>query len=244
MLALLPPDLSVVDERALFAAYAPPRIPWVRANFVSSADGAASLDGSSGGLGSPGDQQVFALLRAHADVVVVGAGTVRSEGYGPVRHTASRQALREEAGRTAPARLAVVSRRCDFTGAERWIAEAPVPPLLLTVAGAARSVPGAETVVCGQTDVDANRMLDALLARGLNSVLCEGGPATFGDVAGSGRLDELCLTLSPTLAGPGASRIVSGAVWPAPQRAALVQVIEDAGLLFVRYQFGAPRSAH
>jgi riboflavin biosynthesis pyrimidine reductase len=237
MRALLPPDVDISDEGGLYAAYAPPRADWVRANFISSVDGAVSLNGTAGGLGTPADQEVLAILRAHADVVVAGAATIRAEDYGPVRHTPARTALRTAAGRTGPARLAVVSRALVFTGEERWIREAPVPPLLLTGAENARDIPGAETVVCGTTGVEPGRALDALHERNLFSILYEGGPLVFANFAGQGRLDELCLTISPTLAGPGASRIVAGVPWADARRGRLTQVLEDDGLLFARYAF-------
>ena len=84
------PGGSALTDAALAALYdypdlgAPPA-RWLRANMVASLDGAATVDGHSGGLSNEADQQVFAMLRAHADVILVGAGTARAEGYGPVR---------------------------------------------------------------------------------------------------------------------------------------------------------------
>lgn len=239
MRALLPAGLDVDDHAALYQAYAPPRRDWVRANFISSADGAMSLDGTAGGLGSPTDQEVLAILRAHADVVVVGAATVRAEQYGPVRHNPERTALRRAAGLADTARLAVVSRSFLFTGDERWITEAQAPPLLLTDELGARPVTGAETLVCGEEGVDPRRALAALRERGLVSVLYEGGPKVFAEFAGHGRLDELCLTIAPLLAGPGAARIVDGLPWEGPLHGRLTQLLEDDGMLFTRYQFSA-----
>ncbi|HVV30089.1 MAG TPA: dihydrofolate reductase family protein [Mycobacteriales bacterium] len=239
MRVLLPADLPSPDtDDALYAAYAAPRRDWVRANFVASADGSATLNGVAGPLGNPTDQRVLAILRAHADVVVVGAGTVQAEDYGPLKHTAARIALRRAGGLAEHARLAVVCRNAHFTGAERWIAQAPVPPLLLTSYQGARTVPGAETIGCGEDWVDIERALDALAERGLTAVLTEGGPHLFGDFARSARLDELCLTVSPILVGPGSTRIVAGPVWEASRPGQLTQVIEDDGLLFLRYWYG------
>jgi riboflavin biosynthesis pyrimidine reductase len=239
MRALVPSDLDLGSDRALHLAYAPPKRAWVRANFISSIDGAAWLNGTAGALGTPLDQAILAILRAHADVVVVGAGTVRAEQYGPLRHTAARVELRREAGLESTARLAVISRSLRFTGRERWIAEAPVPPLILTGEATARAIPGAETVVCGEEAVDPARAIDALAERGLLGVLCEGGPTVFAEFAASGRLDELCLTISPVMAGPGALRIVDGVSWRESHRGALTQLIEDEDLLFARYTFTA-----
>ena len=86
MRQLYPPAHSDAAPLDLATVYAyPHRLdrPWVRANMVSSIDGAGSVDGHSAGLSSPPDKQIFALLRAQADVVLVGAGTARAEAYGP-----------------------------------------------------------------------------------------------------------------------------------------------------------------
>jgi riboflavin biosynthesis pyrimidine reductase len=189
------PDPST--DEGLHERYRPPRTTWCRANFISAADGAATLAGTSGQLGGEADRRVFAVLRDHADVVLVGAGTVRAE--------------------------------------ERWITAAESPPLLVTSTRDARPVAGCETLVCGAESVDVGLALDALTAKGLSSVLCEGGPTLFADLAGSGRLDELCLTYSPVLAGPGAGRIVAGDTWGGVRPATLVGLLEDSSLLMCRY---------
>src|SRR6478672_11033193 len=76
--------LADLDDDALRAAYAPPRLPWLRLNFVSTVDGAVDgADGKSGSINTEADHRVFRVLREIADVVVVGAGTVRAEGYRP-----------------------------------------------------------------------------------------------------------------------------------------------------------------
>ena len=91
------PDEAGLADADLAALYAYPDLTaagpptaagsshWLRANMVTSMDGAATLLGRSGGLSSEWDQQVFAMLRALTDVILVGAGTVRAEHYGPVR---------------------------------------------------------------------------------------------------------------------------------------------------------------
>jgi riboflavin biosynthesis pyrimidine reductase len=205
---------------------------------IASADGAASLNEVSGGLGSSTDQEILAMLRGHADAVLVGAGTVRAEKYGPLTMNDDRVARRRADGRSDQPRLAVVGKATSWTGRERWIAEAPAPPLLVTSASGATEVDGAETVVCGDEHVDLGAAIEALAAHGLASVLCEGGPSLLATLA-QVRLDELCLTYAPLLAGPGAGRIVSGDSWDRERHGRLVDLLEDDSLLFVRYAFGA-----
>ncbi len=228
------PDPATPD--GLHTRYWPPRARWVRANFVASADGASSVDGTSGSLGGDADHAVFEALRDHADVVLVGAGTVRAEQYGPIDPSPRRRARRVADGRAEVPRLAIVGRPSMLTGSERWITEATAPPLLVTTVGEARDVDGCETVARGDDTVDLAAVLDALAARGLRSVLCEGGPTLFADLAGAGLLDELCLTYSPVLGGPGAGRIVAGDGWEQPRRLRLVGLLEDDGLLLARYE--------
>ena len=96
----------------------------------------------------------------------------------------------------------------------------------------------ADVVVAGGEHVDPAVALDALAERGLGRVLCEGGPGLFGRVAGSGRLDELCLTYAPVLAGPGPDRIVGGPPLPSPVPLTLGHLLEEDGFLFARYAAG------
>lgn len=239
MRALLPgngADPTTAD--GLHDRYRPPAARWVRANMITSVDGAAALDAVSGGLGSATDQEVLAMLRGHADAVLVGAGTVRSEGYGPLKPTGERLARRRADGRADAPRLAVVGRADGWAGDERWLTGSMSPPLLLTTAEHTAVVPGAETVVCGDRRVEADAALDALTERGLDAILCEGGPSLLALVA-TIRLDELCLTYGPVLAGPGAGRIVAGDAWSSTRRGRLVDLLEDDGLLFARYALGA-----
>src|SRR5512139_146198 len=119
------------DPLEVAATYAyPPGRPWVRANMIASIDGAAWWDGSTGALGNADDHRLFSLLRALADVVVVGAGTVRDEDYGPARPGPGWPALR--AGRPAAPPLAVVSRALSLNLEAPIFTEAAQRTILLT----------------------------------------------------------------------------------------------------------------
>lgn len=205
------PHTTEMDQNDVAAAYAQP--PGVRVNFVASADGSATLAGRSGGLGNATDQQLMQTLRRAADVVLVGAGTVRAEGYDLVRP-----------------RMAIVSRRLDLDPAAFRDA------IIVTVAAgpADKRAAFADVAVCGDEQVDVGLMLAALRERGLERILCEGGPHLLGSLEAAGAVDELCLTLSPVLAGPGGPRITAGD--PAqPQRMRLAHLMTDGELLFTRY---------
>ena len=223
------------------ALYAYPSGPWLRANMVSSVDGAASLDGVTQGLSSKADRRLFALLRTLADVIVVGAATVRAENYAAVRQHELWPDLRPGRPPTPP--IAVITARLDLDPSSRLIATAPAwaRTIIITTAQAPAdrraALEGlADVIVAGQDTVDLKAAVAALAERGHRRMLAEGGPHLLAQIAEAGLLDELCLTVSPVLAGPTGNRILAGAL-PAssPQPLALAHVLEDDGYLFCRY---------
>ncbi|MCL2583830.1 MAG: pyrimidine reductase family protein [Streptosporangiales bacterium] len=231
------------DDAGLARLYAGPPGRWLRANMVTSADGAATVDGLSGGLSSPGDRRVFWTLRGLADVILVGAGTTRAEGYRPTRDKHDLWGpLGLRKGRPAAPPIAVVSRSLELDPAAPFIAGAPgdARTIVITCASAPASrrealSAVADVIVAGEHLVDLPEAVSALAARGLGQILCEGGPHLLGQLAGAGLLDELCLTISPVLAGPGAPGVVSGAPFGAARRLRLSGVLEEDGTLFCRY---------
>ena len=108
------------------------RTPWLRVNFVASVDGAVTVDGLSGGLGSDADRRVFDLLRVPCDVVVVAAGTVRAEGYGPMRVDEHHATLRRERGFALQPRFAIVSGSLELDPEDPIFRDAPARPVVLT----------------------------------------------------------------------------------------------------------------
>jgi riboflavin biosynthesis pyrimidine reductase len=230
-----------LTDTELAGLYAYPSGSWLRANMVSSADGAAHLDGVTKGLSSAADRHLFALLRTLADVIVVGAATVRAERYAPVRPHELWPDLRP--GRTPTPPIAVVSARLDLDPSSRLIASAP--PSARTIVITTAQAPAdrraaldgpAEIIVAGQETVDLKAAIAALAERGHRRMLAEGGPRLLAQVAAAGLLDELCLTIGPLLAGSGADRILAGAMSAASaQPLTLAHVLEDDGFLFCRY---------
>lgn len=244
MRALLPTPEADVDVHAFYAA------DWLdvgglRVNFVVSVDGAATEDGASRGLQTPGDNRVFAALRDLADVVVAGAGTVRTEGYQAITVSEPRRAIRAAYGLPATLPTAVVSRSLRLNAAADLFVGAPddARTIVLTCAAADPVVRAeleqvADVVVCGDESVDLAAARRALTERGRTRILCEGGPTLFADLARAGVVDELCLSVSPLLTGPGARRIVAGELWPdEPSRLTLTGLLEEDDALFCRYRF-------
>jgi riboflavin biosynthesis pyrimidine reductase len=231
------------DNPDLAALYGYPAGRWLRANMVSSADGAANLDGASAGLSSDTDRRLFALLRALSDVILVGAGTVRAERYKPARIGGPWRQLRDDRTPTPP--IAVVTARLDLDPDSPLIAAAPAHArtIVITTAKAPPDIRAAierhaDVVIAGEETVDFKAAVTALAGRGHRRMLAEGGPHLLAQLLEAGLLDELCLTVGPLLTGPGASRIVAGTPsGPAdlPLPLTLAHVLEDDGFLFCRY---------
>jgi riboflavin biosynthesis pyrimidine reductase len=216
---------------------------WVRANMVASADGAVTLDGRSGGLSGPADRTVFVVLRSLADLVLVGAGTARTERYRPVRAAQIWAALRPDRAALPP--IAVVSASLDLAGCEPLLSAPPGPTQTIVIttraaAAARKSAIGAQAriVEAGADRVDIGEALGKLADLGYQHVLVEGGPVLLGQLIRAGLLDELCLTMSPTLTTGSAGRIVAGqGAGPAAAaaRLSLAHVLADDDFLLCRY---------
>jgi riboflavin biosynthesis pyrimidine reductase len=208
----------------------------VRVNFVASIDGAAARDGRSGGLSGPGDKRYFELLRRVADVVLVGAGTVRTEGYGALRVSDASAAWRVAHGRGAHPVFAIVTRSLGLDPASAIFADAPVRPVILTTSrarGAGRFEAVADVVVAGSTRVNGAEAVAALAGRGLRRVLCEGGPTLFGAMLADDAVDELCLTVESSLEAGAAPRIAHGE--GVARDMALAGVLRSGSTLLLRY---------
>ncbi|MRH29377.1 pyrimidine reductase family protein [Microbacterium sp. SYP-A9085] len=226
----------------LFAAYAlgDRGIPSLRMNFVASVDGAVSLHGRSGTLGGQTDRALMEVLRAMADVILVGAGTVRVEGYGGVQPTAEDAAWRRTHGLSPAPRLAVVSGRLDLSPDDSVFADATSRPIVVTRASAPHErrealAEVADVLVCGDATVDLGLMVAEFAAQGMTQVLSEGGPHLFGSLLDADVVDELCLTLAPRVVGGGAGRIAQGAT-EGDRGYALRSILhDDDGFVFLRY---------
>ncbi|RKS68912.1 riboflavin biosynthesis pyrimidine reductase [Actinomadura pelletieri DSM 43383] len=233
---ILSPEAGEVD---LVERYAYPSDGvWLRANMVASLDGAAQRDERSGGLGNAADRRLFLLLRGLADVVLVGANTVRAEGYGPVLPADTWDGVRD--GRAPVPPLAVVSRTLDLDYDAPLFTEARARTIVLTTATAdparlAAARERADVIVAGQESLDFPAAVAELAARGHRRLLCEGGPAVLAQVLAAGLLDELCLTLSPQLLAGRPARILNGPPLPVPPELTLAHVLRDDDFLFLRY---------
>jgi riboflavin biosynthesis pyrimidine reductase len=220
MRSLLSPHLQFLDDADLLRLYAYPSdlsTPWIRANIVSSIDGSAAFKGESKGLTSVPDRRLFHLMRSLSDVVLIGAGTARTEPY--LNHTGQ---------------VAVITRSGDlppqfFTGKR---------PIVITAEalddGRHRELSRvSEVITCGRHDVDFALVEKLFIERGWLKVLCEGGPALLGRLNASGLINEVALTISPLLVGNGTSLLQECKGTRRPFT--LASLLQAEGNLFARY---------
>lgn len=226
------------DEELLDAYRYPGERPWVRANFIASLDGAATVDGLSGALNDAEDTRLLVLLRRLADVVLVGAGTVRAEGYGGLGLGEADREWRRERGMPPEPRLALVTSALDLSPDDDVFRA--LRPLVMTHSSAPSDKQDAlrevaEIITCGDDALDIPTMINTLAEYGLGHILTEGGPQLFGSLIAADAVDELCLTVAPVLEGGEAMRISRGGP-PALRPMRLGHALPGEDMLFLRYE--------
>lgn len=235
------PDLGGdLDDLAIGDHYsAGIRDNWLRVNFISSVDGAATVDGKSGGLGGDADHRVFDILRTLCDVVLVASGTVKAEKYGAMVVGPESVEARLANGLKRQPVFAIVSGSLDLDPASEVFTKAPVRPVIYTIESAPADRRDAlskvaDVVACGPDTLDAASMVADLRERGLGRIHCEGGPSLFGTLLAADVVDELCLTVSPLLVGGDSGRIVHGDL-PSPRPMQLAGILRSKSVLLLRY---------
>jgi riboflavin biosynthesis pyrimidine reductase len=233
------PINDTVDLETEYLVAAPLHL---RANFVASLDGMVEVEGRSKPLGGESDHAAFMAMRAASDVILVGAGTVRQERYGPVRLGTDVQERRRARGQSPLPQLAIVSNQADLDGKAR-VFGGDTPPLLLTTTAAAERrvdlAAVADVVGCGDQWVDITLAVEKLRERNLGRILCEGGPTLLRSLLAADLLDEFCCTTAPCLVGMGHHSLVGDQALPDPISLQLTAVLEGDGMLLARYRRGS-----
>lgn len=244
-------EIAVDDVRAAIAAedrsHADGR-PWVTMVMISSLDGAAVLEGLSGGLGRPADKAVFGALRASADAIIVAGTTAMAEDYGPPLALRPEEvAVRRTAGRTNRARLVVMSTSLPFVAGARMFGDPAQPPVIhtstTTPIGTRESVAamGAEVIALPPGPdgwVSPAAVVSDLRQRGMRRIMLEGGPTLNTSFLAAGLVDEVHLSLAPLAVAGAGGRIAGGphaGSTISPIEFELVRVWSGDGLLFLRY---------
>lgn len=214
------PDEVAADQRRRVGGR-----PWVGICMVSSLDGSTVLDQRSGSLGSPTDTALLGALRRAADLIIVGAGTVRAEGYGPPKKPGQR--------------IGVVTGTGDIDVASDLFTSGAGFLIMPEDGPRARSSDAGpiETLRAGQGRVDVATALGRLgdVVASPTFVHCEGGPGLNAQLFEAGCVDELNLTIAPTVVGGVGARITNGAR-ERPHGFTLHQLVEDGSFLFGRWR--------
>jgi riboflavin biosynthesis pyrimidine reductase len=228
-----------LDDAAIERLYTYPDRPWLAVNFISSADGAVELNGTASELSNEPDQRILRLGSDLADLLLVGATTAVVEGFRGMQPDELTARRRREHGLAPVAPTAVVTTG-SLPGDASVITDAQVPTIVITCASAPAQArngwaeAGAKVLECGEKGVDLARAVTQLREWGLRRIDCEGGPHLFGSLQTWGLVDELRLTLSPTLVAGPAERIATSAD-TAPTRLSLASVLAQDDTLLMRY---------
>jgi riboflavin biosynthesis pyrimidine reductase len=234
-----PGPTTVGDQLDGYRPWQEPREerPLVAVNFASTVDGRASIGGVSGPIGSATDTEMLARLRTRFDAVMIGAGTMRAERYGPLPNSPERREERERLGLSPDPLLVIISGRLDLP----WDATAFTAgggEVLIFTASEAEPPETATPVKLIRHDgfvniVEALRQLHT--DHGIKALICEGGPGLHNQLEGAGCVDDLFLTIAPKLAGGEAPRIIEGDL-PAVAELELAWLLAEGSELFARYR--------
>ncbi|WKD61354.1 2,5-diamino-6-ribosylamino-4(3H)-pyrimidinone 5'-phosphate reductase [Corynebacterium ciconiae DSM 44920] len=213
----------------------------VRGVAISSLNGAATVEGTSGSLGNDNDTRVLTTLRAWADCVLVGAGTVRAENYGGVRLSPEQRADRLAAGQADTPPLAVITGSADMDTTSRFFTEVSASPIIITGSKNADRVAtyeaaGAEVLLLDELSVDT--ALTALAERGYHRISIEGGPSIYGHALDHGLIDYLHLSIAPVITQ------IDRPLFSHPAHSTQLELDgvhhDEDGFLFTRYRLPRP----
>lgn len=231
-LPLLPESAAELDPY-----YGDPPIG-VRANMVQSVDGAGAFHGRTKAITDPADQALLKHLRSHADAILVGAATVQAENYGPVQLSDDVRAERESNGYAAAPPLVVVTARALLSPDLR-IFDAAGPRTIIVTGSAGAAAAGAlhdvaEVIDVGD-EIDPRRIVAVVKDRGLGRILCEGGPFLLSQLIEADLVDDMCLTVSPYLAGAQPTTAQPASAREVATLLRLRHVLTRNDLLYLRY---------
>jgi riboflavin-specific deaminase-like protein len=218
----------------------PPR--GIRANMVQSIDGAGAFQGRTKAISDPADQFLLRHLRGHADAIMVGSATILAERYGPVRLSDETRERRESEGYSALPPLVVVTARAMLSPDLPIFEPVGARTIIATLESAAEQADKlrdvADVIVVGKDTIDPARIVAALQERGLDRILCEGGPFVLSQLIEHDLVDDMCLTVSPYLAGSQPTTLQPASAREVPTQMRLRHALTRNDLLYLRYSRG------
>ena len=184
-------SIDLDDRERLLELYRPPAAEWLRLNLITSVTGAASgSDGTSETLTNAADRRILGVIRELADVVLIGAQSVRAEGYQQPRRS----------------RIAIVTATGNLDGNRLERTDGPAPIVICPASAVDRvrsTIADPEVLVVDDADgsIAPVTIVDALHGLGLRSIVCEGGPGLAAQLVDAGLVQEFCLATSPRIGG-------------------------------------------
>jgi riboflavin-specific deaminase-like protein len=210
--------------------------PYVFMNFVSTLDGRAAVDGHTQALGSEADLDMLLSLRAAADALLIGSGTLRAEGYARLVGNEERRARRLAAGLAEDPTAVLISRSLDLPWGAGLFKAPEQPVLVYTHSDEDAPDVAAPVELVRLEEATPAAALADLRRRGVRALLCEGGPRLHRSLLAAGLVDELFLTITPLLTGDELEpTIVAGGKLPEPMGLDLLWVLQAGRELFCRY---------
>jgi riboflavin biosynthesis pyrimidine reductase len=211
----------------------------VRANMVTTVDGAGAFHGRTKAISDSTDQALLRQLRGHADAIMVGAATVQAEKYGPVTLSPETRAQREAAGYAGAPPLVIVTASATLSPDLKVFAPDGPRTIVATLASSAAQATAlhdvADVIVIGDDAIDLARLIAALRERELHRILCEGGPFLLSQLIEDDLVDDMCLTVSPYLAGAQPTTAQPASAREVPTQLRLRHVLSHDDLLYLRY---------
>ena len=218
--------------------------PWILLNMVNSVDGFISFEGRAGGLSGPADKNIYQIIRGLADIILVGAGTVRAENYKAPKTPESNLAeLRESRGQEKRPRIAVLSGELNLDPDMGLFADRhpeDKPPLIYTKSeslkkNASQFKSSAEIVDFSEEELNVSRVVEDLLNKDAKIVVCEGGPNLNAHLLAAGVIDEFCLSVSPRAVGGEDPAVLLNQPVDSPTELSLDRILLEEEFLFCRY---------
>jgi riboflavin-specific deaminase-like protein len=243
------PDRRAVEPRAAYAdlglaGLGPPGRPYVIANMICSADGRATLEGRTERLSSKTDRRLLGELRGQVDAVMAGPRTIAIERYGPLARTPERRERRRRQG-LEPVPLAVTATRTMELPIDSPLFQDPESRIVVLTSSDREPAPAPATVAVERVpgpDLDLAAALERLRrGHGVRSLLVEGGPTLLSAMVRAEAVDELFLTVAPTLVGGGRGPTILEAALAEPAELTLMSAMREGSYLFLRYRVGAAR---
>jgi len=218
--------------------------PWVLLNMVNSVDGFVSFEGRAGGLSGLADKNIYQIIRGLADIILVGAGTVRSENYKAPKTPQGRLAeFRESRGQEKRPRIAVLSGELNLNPDMGLFAERhpeDKPPLIYTKSesleeNASKLVSSSEIIDFPKKELTVSRVVSDLFKQDGKIVVCEGGPNLNANLLAAGLIDEFCLSVSPrAVGGEDPAAFLNNPV-NSPVELTVDRILMEEEFLFCRY---------